>query len=287
MTGKKNVAASVLARLKNIAKSANLVYLEILNRYVIERVLKRIELSEYSSKCILKGGTLFILWSDGFTYRPTMDADLEFRGEGSPETLRLMFRTIAAIDLSSDDGVRIDVDSVRAESIREDDEYGGVRVRMNAFIGKVRIPVQFDVGVGDAITPIARKADFPVLLDGSAPRLRVYPRETVFAEKLETIVKRGIANSRMKDYYDLFVLSRDESVDEGILKAAVMRTFQRRKTPIPPECPFGLSDAFAQNQAKIVQWNAFVRKSRLINLRMEFVDVVRDIRKYLTPIIGW
>ena len=278
MSEKKNVAASVLARLRNVAKSANVVYLEILNRYAIERMLKRIELSDYASKCILKGGTLFILWSDDFSYRPTMDADLEFRGDGSPETLLKMFRKIATIDLSDEDGLVIDQSSIKAENIRDDDEYGGVRVRMLAYIGTVRIPVQFDIGVGDAITPVARKANFPVLLGGSIPRLRVYPRETVIAEKFETIVKRGLANSRMKDYYDLLMLCRDSAVNPDVVRAAIVRTFNRRKTPIPTECPFGLSDEFAKNAMKITQWTAFLRKNRIDALNMELSEVVSEIR---------
>ena len=285
MSEKKNVAASVLARLRNVAKSANVVYLEILNRYAIERMLKRIELSEYASKCILKGGTLFILWSDDFSYRPTMDADLEFRGDGSPETLLKMFREIAAIDLSNEDGVVIDQESIKAENIREDDEYGGVRVRMMAYIGTVRMPIQFDVGVGDAITPVARKASFPVLLDGSAPRLKVYPRETVIAEKFETIVKRGLANSRMKDYYDLLMLCRDKSVNNTIVREAIVRTFNRRKTALPMECPLGLTDEFAQNSMKITQWNAFIRKNRLAAVNMSLDDVVLEIRNHLMSIV--
>lgn len=284
MTERKNLVASILARLKNIAKENDVVYGEVLARYAIERVLKRIELSEYASKCILKGGSLFILWAEGFNYRPTMDADLEFRGDGSPAALKAMFKSVAKIAV--DDGISIDDESIDAAAIREDDEYGGVRVTMMGYLGKVRIPVQFDVGIGDAITPAPKKLLFPALLDMPAPKLKIYPRETVIAEKYETIVKRGMANSRMKDYYDLWVLSNDPEVDKEIAKLAIARTFSRRKRKLPETCPDGLADSFAENPIKLTQWNAFLRKNRLDVGQNLFLDVVRQVRDFINAILG-
>ena len=284
MTERKNLVASILARLKNIAKENDVVYGEILARYAIERVLKRIELSEYASKCILKGGSLFILWTEGFNYRPTMDADLEFRGDGSPTALKAMFKSIAKIAV--DDGISIDDESIDAAEIREDDEYGGVRVTMMGYLGKVRIPVQFDEGIGDAITPAPKKFSFPALLDLPAPKLKIYPRETVIAEKYETIVKRGLANSRMKDYYDLWVLSNDPMVDKEIAKLAIERTFSRRKQKLPETCPDGLVDSFAENKIKLTQWDAFLRKNRLDVGPDSFLDVVRQVRGFIEAILG-
>ena len=284
MTERKNLVASILARLKNIAKENDVVYGEILARYAIERVLKRIELSEYASKCILKGGSLFILWTEGFNYRPTMDADLEFRGDGSPTALKAMFKSIAKIAV--DDGISIDDESIDAAEIREDDEYGGVRVTMMGYLGKVRIPVQFDVGIGDAITPAPKKFSFPALLDLPAPKLKIYPRETVIAEKYETIVKRGLANSRMKDYYDLWVLSNDPMVDKEIAKLAIERTFSRRKQKLPETCPDGLVDSFAENKIKLTQWDALLRKNRLDVGPDSFLDVVRQVRGFIEAILG-
>ena len=284
MTERKNLVASILARLKNIAKENDVVYGEILAHYAIERVLKRIELSEYASKCILKGGSLFILWTEGFNYRPTMDADLEFRGDRSPTALKAMFKSIAKIAV--DDGISIDDESIDAAEIREDDEYGGVRVTMMGYLGKVRIPVQFDVGIGDAITPAPKKFSFPALLDLPAPKLKIYPRETVIAEKYETIVKRGLANSRMKDYYDLWVLSNDPMVDKEIAKLAIERTFSRRKQKLPETCPDGLVDSFAENKIKLTQWDAFLRKNRLDVGPDSFLDVVRQVRGFIEAILG-
>ncbi|MBQ3749022.1 MAG: nucleotidyl transferase AbiEii/AbiGii toxin family protein [Kiritimatiellae bacterium] len=282
---RKNMVASVLARLRNIAKTRNVIFGEILLRYAVERVLKRIEESEYASQCILKGGALLFVWGGGSSYRPTMDADLELRGDGSPAALVNMFSRIAEMPGEAEDGVRIGKESIKAVPIRDDDEYGGVRVTMTVFLGKVRVPVQFDVGIGDAITPSPKKADFPVLLDGSIPRIKVYPKETVIAEKFETIVKRGLANSRMKDYYDLWMLSHDASVDKDTASRAIERTFNRRKTDMPERVPEGLLDEFARNDSKIIQWKAFVRKNRILLPNADFSSVVRDVREFLMGLV--
>ena len=281
----RNVAASVLARLKNLAKAKGLVYNEVLVRYAIERVLKRLELSPYASKCILKGGSMFIIWNGGFSFRPTMDADIEFRGDGSPASLERVFREVCAMPGVEEDGVAIDAGTVSAFPIREDDQYGGVRVTMMAKIGSVRVPVQVDVGIGDAITPRARSCDFPVMLDHSAPRLKVYPRETVVAEKFQTIVQRGFANSRMKDYYDLWRLSSDSQVDRAVAKLAVERTFERRKTELPISLPEGLSDGFSRDAAKVAQWRSFIRKNRLDVGSMSLEGVVSAIRPFLMGLL--
>lgn len=277
----KNLSASVLARLKNRAKELGLVYNDILIRFAIERVLKRLERTSYAGNCILKGGTLFIVWNGGFSYRPTMDADLEFRGDGSPENMKAVFDEVARMPGEEEDGLRIDADSVRAVPIRDEDQYGGVRVTMMTLIGTVRIPVQIDVGIGDVITPVAKKGDFPVLLDFDAPRLKIYPRETVIAEKYQTIVKRGLANSRMKDYYDLWKLSEDPKVDLDLCRQAIARTFERRETPLPGSVPEGLSDAFANDESKLKQWHAFLRKNRLSCDGLSLTDLVSRLRDFL------
>lgn len=281
-----NIAASVLSRLKNLAKAKGLIYNEVLVRYVIERMLKRLELSSYASKCVLKGGSMFIVWNGGYSFRPTMDADLEFRGDGTPASIGRIFREICEMPGCEDDGVVIDAKTVSASLIRENDEYGGVRVTMIAKIGVVRVPVQFDVGIGDAITPRPQSCDYPVMLDHSVPHLKVYPRETVIAEKFQTIVNRGFANSRMKDYYDLWRLSLDTKVDCEVAKTAVVRTFGRRKTALPTTLPDGLSDDFALDVAKITQWRAFVRKNRLDLGGMSFADIVSAIRPFLMGLIA-
>lgn len=280
-----NLAASVLARLKNIAKSEGVTFSEMLTRYAIERTLKRIELSNHASQCILKGGCLFMIWNNGHSYRPTMDVDLELRGRGDVDAVRELFREIIAIVPDEPDALSFNLDSLDVGLIRVDDEYGGVRATTTASIANVQIHIQFDIGVGDAITPASRKATFPSLLGMSPPRIRIYPKATAIAEKLETIVKRGLANSRMKDYYDLWVLCRDPSLDVVEVAQAIKRTFLRRKTPLSTTCPNGLSDEFATNRDKNVQWNAFLRKSRLTNDVPSLSEIVKKIREFYLDIM--
>lgn len=277
----KNNAASVLARLKNMAKKDGIAYSELLIRYGIERVLKRLELSSYASKCILKGGTMFIVWNGGFSYRPTMDADIEYRGIGTPEELKKVFLEVASVEGCEDDALVISKETIEAVQIREGDDYGGVRVSMTAYIGAVRVPVQFDVGVGDVVTPRAKLDEFPVLLDHSTPRLRVYPRETMIAEKFQTIVSRGVANSRMKDYFDLWKLSEDKAVDCDVAKLAIVRTFARRKTELPRDVPEGLTEVFWSDKNKIAQWRGFVKKNHLADQVVEFQTVVEAVREFI------
>lgn len=280
-----NLAASVLARLKNIAKSKEVTFIEILTRYAIERTLKRIELSSRANQCILKGGCLFTIWNNGYSYRPTMDADLELRGRGDIDSVRDLFREVIAIEPNEPDALSFDTDTLDVAQIRVDDKYGGVRASVMAYIANVRIRVQFDVGIGDAITPAARIGLFPSLLDMSEPRIKIYPKATVVAEKIETIVQRGISNSRMKDYYDLWILCNDTSLDKVKTALAVKRTFSRRKTPLPTVCPTGLANEFATNRDKIVQWESFLHKSRLDNSVPDFPEIIKTIRDFYFDIL--
>jgi predicted nucleotidyltransferase component of viral defense system len=173
-----------------------------------------------------------------------------------------MFREISAIAV--DDGLQFDVESVRASPIREEARYGGIRIEINATLDRARIKLQVDVGFGDAVTPAAIEVVYPGLLDDlPPPRLRVYPREVVCAEKLEAIVQLGMANTRMKDYFDLLILAREGEIEKKILTRAIAATFHRRGTPIPESLPIGLTSEFAANAQKQTQWSAFLARNRL------------------------
>ncbi|WP_090484483.1 nucleotidyl transferase AbiEii/AbiGii toxin family protein [Ectothiorhodospira mobilis] len=190
------------------------------------------------------------------------------------------FRDICAVEL--DDGIRFQPDSVYAEEIRKEANYSGVRVTLIGILDGARCPMQVDVGFGDAVTPGPEAVDYPVLLpDMPAPRLRAYPRYTVIAEKLEALVSLGIANSRMKDYFDLWILSRWTDFDGELLCRAIHATFERRRTPLPDGVPFGLSDEFAQDRQKQTQWQAFLRKNALDELLLS--EVVAVLRVFLSP----
>ena len=225
---------------------------------------------------------LFAAWLDE-PFRPTGDLDLLGFGDHGAEQIAVTFREIGAVRVA-DDGLAFDVEALTATAIREGAGYGGVRVRTTATIAGARVPVQVDIGFGDAITPGAVEIDYPTMLDGPVPRLRAYPVETVVAEKVEALVSLGLANTRMKDFYDLWLISYSFAFDGGALSAAIRRTFERRRSEVPVDVPSGLSDAFAS--AKNRQWRAFLSRERLSAAPGNFGSVVEKLRDFvLTPLV--
>lgn len=270
-------AASFHARLLNLAKSRGDDFNLILNLYALERWLYRLSISEAREHLWLKGAMLFNLWFDS-PHRPTRDADFLGFGEIDANALRDMVRKVSAI--GTDDGMEFDPASVTVEEIREEARYGGLRVRVLGHLGKARCPLQLDVGYGDVVTPGAEEADYPTLLDDvPIPHLKVYPRATVVAEKLEAIASLGMANSRMKDYYDLHALALEGAIDADLLGDAIAATFGRRRTPLPDDLPVGLTAEFAGDVAKQTQWSAFLGKNRLAGLSLD--EVVARISRFV------
>lgn len=259
MTG--NLPASILARLLTLAKQRGDDYSLLLNRFAMERLLARVSMPPHADRFLLKGALLFALWYDT-PHRPTRDADLLGFGPDDDANLIATFRDIAAMDLG--DGIVFAPDSVRAEAIREDNTYGGTRIRIVARIGSARCAVQIDVGFGDVVTPEPQTVTFPTLLgDFPAPRLRVYPVYTVIAEKYQAMVMLGQANSRMKDFYDLAVIAQRTALDGATLVAAIAVTFGRRQTELPTQLPLALTRQFSEDAAKLRQWQAFLNKNRI------------------------
>ena len=249
----------------------------LLDRYAVERLLYRLSESRHRDEFLLKGAMLFALWFDQ-PHRPTRDAD--FLGFGSPDPQRLADIARELCTLPADDGLSFDLGSIRVEAIREEAKYDGLRMTLAALLGNARCSVQWDIGFGDAVTPAALEATYPVLLDEMpAPRLRVYPRETVFAEKLEAIAVLGIANSRMKDYFDLLALIREGELSTADLPKAVAATFDRRGTARPDTVPFGLTAEYSSDASKQNQWRAFLTKSRLQAPDLD--STVAEIRNFL------
>jgi hypothetical protein len=272
-------SASVLARLLEVAKQRGEDYSLLLNRFGLERLLDRLTKSRHVDRFLLKGALLFSLWYDQ-PHRPTRDADLLGFGPSDAEHLAAVFREIASIEL--DDGIVFDADSVRVEPIREDNVYGGSRVRLVGHVGKARCSLQVDVGFGDAVTPGPETASYPVLLaDFERPTIRVYPVYTVIAEKYHAMVMLGGANSRMKDFYDLYVIACRTSLDGQTLARAIAATFKRRATAIPAEPPLALRAVFAKDLAKQQQWRAFLSRNRLGEL--ELTDAVGLLYALLWP----
>lgn len=279
----KNMAASVRARIQNKAKADNINTQFLLTRYALERMLYRLAVSEHRDSFLLKGALLFDLWYD-VPLRPTRDIDLLGFGMGEIPHLMQVFEDLCAIEV--EDGINFDPASIKAEEIRKDSNYSGTRVTVVGSIDGAKCSVQVDVGYGDAVTPAPEMATYPVMLeDMPAPELRVYPRYTVIAEKFEAIVSLGMANSRMKDYFDLWVLLRNADLEQAILKQAVEATFKRRGTVMPVVAPSGLSDQFARDKTRIALWDAFVGRNKLeadsltdtvIYLREQFAFVFDD-----------
>lgn len=272
-----SLAASIHARLLNRAKARGEDFNLVLTRYAIERFLYRLSQAPARDSLWLKGALLFNLWFD-VLHRPTRDADFLGFGAMDAESLAAALREVCGIVV--DDGMGFDANSITTEEIREDARYGGLRVKLQGRLGNARCPLQLDVGYGDAVTPGPEEAVYPTLLDDQpAPRLRVYPRATVVAEKLEAIVSLGMANSRMKDYFDLRALAREGEVNAGLLADAIAATFTRRRTALAPDMPLGLSDEFAKDPSKRAQWKAFLGKNRLDAPTLD--TVVIEVREFV------
>ena len=262
-----NLAASIRARLLALAKQHGYDYNLVLNRFGLERLLYRLSTSAYADRFLLKGAMLFSLWYDD-PYRPTRDADLLGFGQDDIAHLIAVFQEIAAIDTG--DGVQFAPDSVQAQTIREDSTYGGTRITLTGTIGSARCPIQIDIGFGDAVTPGPETVTFPALLGGiPAPTLRVYPVYTVIAEKYQAMVMLGLANSRMKDFYDLYVIAHRTALEATTLAGAIAATFARRDTAIPTQLPLPLTPEFAKAPAKQQQWTAFLTRNRLKKTTLE------------------
>lgn len=252
----RDIGASVRQRLLNLAHARGQPMELLLTRYALERLLHRLSLSPHRERFVLKGAMLLATWFDE-PHRATRDVDLLGFGDAADEALLGTFREIMAIGV--DDGVSFDLKGLRIEAIREEVKYGGSRLRTTAALAGARIPITVDIGFGDAVEPGVEDIDLPVLLDMPSPHLRAYPLETVIAEKFHAMVVLGRANSRMKDYYDVWMLTSTFDIEPERLQRAIAATFARRKTEIPGSVPDGLSDDFYADAGKQRQWDAFAR----------------------------
>jgi len=277
----KNIEHSVRRQLLNISKQRNEDFQFCLTRYALERFLYRLSKSAHVEKFVLKGALLLMSWTQK-PYRPTRDLDLLGFGDPAPDNLKNMVTEIclSAVD---PDGMVFDTDSLIMEDIREDLDYEGHRVKMVAYLGKARIPLQIDIAFGDAISPGPEKIEYPTLLDQSPACVRAYPKETVVAEKLQAAVVLGIRNSRMKDFFDLLWLSRLFPFDGETLVKALQATFKRRKTDLPAKRPLPLTEGFASDPAKQTQWGAFLRKNDISHMPADFEKVISELGSFLVP----
>ncbi len=277
----KNMAASVHARLAETARRTNRPFQELLQYYGMERFLYRLSKSPHAARFVLKGALMLRVWNAPMA-RPTKDIDLLGRLESPLENLSTVVREVCAVDVEPD-GLVFTPATVKSERIREDADYESVRIRFEGLLGRARIAMQLDVGIGDVMVPGPVEIAYPTLLDFPAPRLKGYPRETAIAEKFEAMVKLGTLNSRMKDFYDIWILSRQFGFAGPTLAQAVTATFANRGTTVTAE-PVALTTEFSENEVANTQWRAFVRKGRLANAPASLGEAVGDIARFLLPV---
>jgi hypothetical protein len=279
--GPTNLPASIHQRLLNRAKQEGRPLNELLQYFAMERFLFRLAQSPHAEEFLLKGALMLRIWNPALA-RPTMDIDLLARTAATEAAVVGMVKECLA-PASPDDGLRFDAASLRADAIAADAIHQGLRLRFTAHLGHIPIAMQADVGFGDAVFPEPTWIDFPTLLDFPAPRLLAYPPESAVAEKFHAMVELDMANSRMKDFYDIWSLARLRDFDGSTLARALTETFARRRTPLPSDTPNALTSTFAEDATKQAQWNAFVRRGRLDAQGLRLTDVAASIRDFLMP----
>ena len=276
-TTPRNLAASIRQKLLNIATRQGEDFGLVLTRYGLERLLYRLSQSRHCDQFVLKGAMLFQIWTNT-PHRPTRDLDLLGHGDPSPERCIAVFRELCGLAVP-DDGLIFPIEAVTAEKIKEEEEYEGVRVRLLSRMANVRIPLQVDVGFGDALTVPPGLLDYPTLLPMPAPQIQAYPMETVIAEKLEAEVHLGMLNSRMKDFFDVWFLARTFTFEAAALADAMRATFERRGTPLDAEAFDNLIRELSTDTSKRTQWEAFLNKGKLA-APPNFADVLDAIRNF-------
>ena len=275
----RNVGASVRARLLERSRDTGEGFQFVLQRYGAERFLHRLGESPYRERFVLKGAMLLALWSEAI-YRPTRDLDLTGYGSALPDDIRSAIRDISAVPVA-DDGIVFNCEALTTESIRGQDEYDGIRTRFDAMLDGARIPMRIDIGFGNAIQPPPIDAHYPALLDVPRPRIRVYPREAVVAEKLHAMVVLDERNSRYKDFYDIHALVRHFAFEGEHLVRAVVATFERRRTTISRNLPVALTPRFYADAGRAERWRNYVNRNDLPGAPLDFGAVGERLMAFL------
>jgi hypothetical protein len=277
----KNIAASVRHRLLNKARETGRPFNELLQYFAMERFLYRLSRSPHTDNFVLKGALMLTVWKAPLS-RPTIDIDLLGRTDNTIQAIAAVTKDICLQEVEPD-GIAFDVNSIEGVQITEDADYEGIRVRFRGSLDTARFVMQLDIGFGDVVVPSPELMDYPTILDLPGPQLRGYSRESTIAEKFETMVKLGILNSRMKDFFDIWLMLRQFDFEYQRLAAAITKTFSTRGTSIQPE-PIALTNSFAEDTAKAAQWRGFIRKNRLTDVPQNFPEVIKAIASFLGPI---
>ena len=276
-----NIGASVRQRLLNLSRAENRPFSEVLQYYGMERFLYRLSQSRYRDLFILKGALMLRVWHSP-QLRPTMDIDLLGRTGNTPEAIESQIRDVLSIEIKPD-SMHYDTATLTSTRITEDADYPGIRIRFLGSLDTARITLQLDIGFGDIVYPAPERSEFPTLLADPAPELWCYSRESAIAEKVEAMVKLGELNSRMKDFYDIWLLSRQFEFQYNPLAEALRRTFQHRDTALPHDLIIA-NDAFAA--AKQVQWAAFRKRLQDPTIPKSFVTIAHALADFLEPVVS-
>jgi hypothetical protein len=280
-----NAAASHRQKLLNLAKARGQVFEEVLRQFALERFLSRIARSELQTKLILKGAQMLRVW-DPAIQRPTMDVDFLARMSNDPRHIEVWVRELCeTIEADEEDGLQFDPESIQTRIIKEDADYQGVRVLLWATLEKARVRIQVDLGFDDVVSPQPEAVLFPTLLHHQSPQLQGYTRESTIAEKLHAMVVLELLNSRMKDFYDVYLLSRTQGFHSDTLRTALERTFAHRQTNIPENLPMLLREENPVAEQKQIQWTAFLRKNRIVDCPVSFAELAKELRHFVEPIL--
>jgi len=278
-----NIPASVRARLLNRARSEHRPFNELLQYYAMERFLYRLSKSKHADSFVLKGGLMLQMWGGSLT-RATKDIDLHRAATASVDDLESVIRDCIGVQVE-DDGLLFDAETVNGEQIRLGAQYDGVRIRFGGHLGNARVSVQVDVGFADVITPGAQPISYPTLLDFSTPELLGYTPETTIAEKFEAMVTLDMANTRMKDFLDIWLLAKGRPFEGSVLAQAIEATFSRRQTDLPTEAPIALTAAFSDARDKSIQWTSYAKKARVRGDVPSLGQATALISDFLMPVV--
>jgi len=278
-----NISASVHQRLLNKARELGRPFNELLQYFSIERFIYRLSKTPHAPKFILKGALMFTTWNIQTT-RTTKDIDLLGRLENSVEAITEATKDICNQKVEPD-GMSFDADSVVSIPIIEDAIYEGIRVNIRGNLGKSRVSLQLDIGFGDVVFPSESSVTFPTILDFPAPKLKGYSRESIIAEKFQAMIKLGELNSRMKDFYDIWLLSKQFDFDSHVLVEAINKTFKARRTDIPSK-PSVFKKSFAKDKMRETQWRAFLRKTVLVDTSQSFHEIITESKLFLVPVLS-
>lgn len=278
-----NLPASVHQKLMNKATETARPFNELLQYFTMERFLYRLSKTPHASNFILKGALMFSVWGAPAS-RPTKDIDLLGRTSNDVDELVKAMKDACQIGVEPD-GLTFDEKSVAGEPIAEDADYQGVRITLGGALGNARVRLQIDIGFGDVISPRPTKISYPTILDFPAPKCFGYTKESAIAEKFQAMVKLGMLNSRMKDFYDIWLISRVFDFEGEALTEAIKKTFNQRKTAAVVH-PRVFDASFCSDKNKQAQWKAFLEKSKLVDAPEDFCKVVSDIDKFLVPVLN-